>query len=41
MVARHEHHWATAPFVIQVQAMGPFDIHYINPAEDPRKTARK
>ncbi len=40
---RRSHHWASAPapFVIQIQAMGPFDIHYINPSDDPMKGAKK
>jgi hypothetical protein len=39
---RRTHHWATgtSPFVIQIQAMGPFDIHYINPADDPMQAKR-
>ena len=33
------HHYVQArgPVVIQVHAMGPFDINYINPKDDPRK----
>lgn len=33
------HHYAFAkkPAVVQVNGNGPFDITYINPAEDPRK----
>jgi hypothetical protein len=32
------HHWATtsAPTTIEVSAMGPFSITYVNPADDPR-----
>jgi quercetin dioxygenase-like cupin family protein len=43
MMPKRMHHWAiaSAPFVIQIQAMGPFDIHYINPADDPAKNAKK
>jgi len=43
MMPRRAHHWgmATAPFIIQIQAMGPFDIHYINPAEDPTRGAKR
>jgi len=39
---RRSHHWASAssPFVIQIQAMGPFDIHYVNPADDPMKNKK-
>jgi hypothetical protein len=37
------HHWAMAdtPFVIQVQAMGPFDIHYVHSEDDPSKPVKK
>lgn len=33
------HHWATTttPTTIEVSAMGPFSITYVNPADDPRK----
>jgi hypothetical protein len=33
------HHWAVAktPVVIQVQAAGPFDIHYVHPEDNPAK----
>jgi hypothetical protein len=35
------HHAAEAvdETVVQVQGNGPFDIHYLNPADDPRKAA--
>jgi quercetin dioxygenase-like cupin family protein len=35
------HHAAEAngETVVQVHGMGPFDIHYLNPADDPSKTA--
>ena len=35
------HHAATAKgdTVLQINGMGPFDIHYLNPADDPRKGA--
>jgi hypothetical protein len=38
MPARH-HHFAAAhgETIVQVTAEGPFDIHYINPSDDPRK----
>jgi quercetin dioxygenase-like cupin family protein len=26
--------------VVQIHGMGPFDIHYLNPADDPSRTAR-
>ena len=43
LMPHKRHHWAMAatPFVIQVQAIGPFDIHYIHSADDPARTAKK
>jgi quercetin dioxygenase-like cupin family protein len=37
------HHYAftKAPTIVQVQAEGPFDIHYLNEADDPQKAAKK
>jgi hypothetical protein len=37
------HHYAFAPggAVVQIHGVGPFDIVYINPADDPRKAAAK
>jgi hypothetical protein len=29
--------WATRDTVVQVHAIGPFEITYVNPADDPRK----
>lgn len=29
--------WTSEPAVIQVSGMGPFQIDYVNPADDPRK----
>lgn len=36
-------HWVftTVPTEIEVSAMGPFAITYVNPADDPRKAAAK
>ena len=38
-----EHHFAfsKASSVVQVNGEGPFDITYINPADDPQKTAKR
>jgi quercetin dioxygenase-like cupin family protein len=33
--------WVSAPTVIQVHGMGPFEIKYINPADDPRNASAK
>ena len=32
--------WAKGETVIQVSAAGPFEITYVNPADDPRKTPK-
>jgi len=29
--------WAEGETVVQINGMGPFDVTYINPADDPRK----
>ena len=29
------------PTVIQINGNGPFDINYLNPADDPAKAAKK
>jgi quercetin dioxygenase-like cupin family protein len=33
----HHYVWASGETVIQVSGMGPFDINYIDPNDDPRK----
>ena len=37
------HHAAEAKgeTVVQIHGTGPFDIHYLNPADNPRKTASR
>jgi hypothetical protein len=29
--------WAKAESVVQINGVGPFDVTYLNPADDPRK----
>jgi quercetin dioxygenase-like cupin family protein len=37
MPARMAHYaWSTTEAVVQIQSMGPFQIKYVNPADDPR-----
>lgn len=33
--------WFSEPSVIQVTGMGPFDINYVNSADDPRNKSKK
>jgi quercetin dioxygenase-like cupin family protein len=33
--------WAKGETVIQVSGMGPIEINYVNPADDPRKASKK
>ena len=33
--------WHAAGSVIQIHGTGPFELYFVNPAEDPRKTAAK
>jgi hypothetical protein len=33
--------WAKGETVVQAHAIGPFEITYVNPADDPRKQAKK
>lgn len=32
--------WATGEAVVQIQGMGPFQIKYVNPADDPRNAKK-
>ena len=32
--------WARGETIIQVHGTGPFEVHYVNPADDPRKKSR-
>jgi hypothetical protein len=29
--------WSSSETIIQISGMGPFDIHYVNPQDDPRE----
>jgi quercetin dioxygenase-like cupin family protein len=33
--------WAVGETVIQVSGTGPFEVNYVNPADDPRKAPKK
>ncbi|MCA1603213.1 MAG: cupin domain-containing protein [Acidobacteria bacterium] len=33
--------WAKGETVIQVSGMGPFEVNYVNPADDPRKASKE
>jgi quercetin dioxygenase-like cupin family protein len=33
----HHYAWTKAPTIVQINLEGPFDIFYINPADDPQK----
>ena len=37
----HHYAWTAAPAVVQINLEGPFDIFYINPADDPQKPQTK
>jgi hypothetical protein len=34
----HHFVWTSVPTVVQINLEGPFDIVYVNPADDPRAT---
>jgi hypothetical protein len=36
----HHYAWFTGASEIQVSGIGPFAVHYINPADDPRKAKK-
>jgi len=40
--AANQHHYAITPgrTIVQVHAMGPFLLTYVNPADDPSKKAK-
>jgi quercetin dioxygenase-like cupin family protein len=42
IMPKGEHHyaWTTGETVVQVHAIGPWGITYVNPAEDPRSKAK-
>ena len=37
----HHFAWAATPTVVQINLEGPFDIYYINPADNPQKQVTK
>jgi quercetin dioxygenase-like cupin family protein len=37
----HHFAWTATPTVVQISLEGPFDIFYVNPADDPQATARR
>jgi hypothetical protein len=37
----HHYAWATGETEVQVHGVGPFKLIYVNPADDPSKTAAK
>jgi hypothetical protein len=34
----HHYAWSSGDTIIQISGMGPFDIHYVHPGDDPRGT---
>ena len=37
----HHFAWTASPTVVQITLEGPFDIFYVNPADDPQRTQTK
>lgn len=37
----HHFAWTSRPTIVQINLEGPFDIFYVNPAEDPQKPMTK
>jgi hypothetical protein len=37
----HHFAWTATPTVVQISLEGPFDIVYVNPADDPQKRQTK
>jgi hypothetical protein len=33
----HHYAWTATPTVVQINLEGPFDIFYVNPADDPQR----
>lgn len=36
----HHFAWTTTPTIVQISLDGPFDIFYVNPADDPQKATK-
>jgi quercetin dioxygenase-like cupin family protein len=37
----HHYAWTASPTIVQINLEGPFDIFYVNPADDPQKPQTK
>ena len=37
----HHYAWCEGGCVVQVHGTGPFDLHYVNPADNPQRTASR
>ena len=37
----HHFAWAGTPTVVQINLQGPFDLYYVNPADNPQKSLTK
>jgi quercetin dioxygenase-like cupin family protein len=37
----HHFAWTSAPTIVQISLEGPFDLYYVNPADNPQKSLTK
>jgi quercetin dioxygenase-like cupin family protein len=37
----HHFAWTSAPTIVQINLQGPFDLYYVNPADNPQKSLTK